>query len=85
MAARARGRRLTIEQAFGRVLRTLREERGISQERLGHDSGSGRTYISQLERGEKGPSLKMVFRLSKALRVVPADFVERVLELPLDY
>jgi transcriptional regulator with XRE-family HTH domain len=68
----------SLEQAFASVLRELRHERGLSQERLGLESGSGRTYISQLERGEKTPSLKMIFRLAPPLGVRPGEIVRRV-------
>ena len=68
----------TLEQVFGQVLRSVREERGLSQEQLGQAAESGRTYISQLERGEKGPSLKMVFRLARHLGTSPAEIVRRV-------
>ena len=72
---RGRPERLSVDEAFGRVLRKLPTERGMSQETLGHESDSGRTYISELERGIKGPSLKMVFRLAETLRVAPSDLV----------
>ena len=64
-----------VDEAFGRVLRALRLEQGLSQEQLGHDSGSGRTYVSQLERAEKGASLKTLFRLAGALDVEPSEVV----------
>jgi transcriptional regulator with XRE-family HTH domain len=70
--------RPTFEQVVGGVLRSIRTERGLSQERLGNESGSGRTYISQLERGERGPSLKAIFRLSKTLGVPPSRIVREV-------
>jgi transcriptional regulator with XRE-family HTH domain len=70
--------RLSVEQAFGRVLWSLRAEQGLSQEALGHATGSGRTYISELERGHKGPSLNMVFRLAATLEISPSEFVQRV-------
>jgi len=60
------------------VLRKIREEQGLSQERLGQESGSGRTYISQLERGEKGPSLKTVFKLAAQLGCSPSEIIRRV-------
>lgn len=41
------------EQAFGRVLREVRADRGLSQEQFGFESGFHRTYISLLERGLK--------------------------------
>jgi len=79
--ARARPERLSVDEAFGRVLRTVRTERGMSQETLGHESGSGRTYISELERGIKGPSLNMVFRLAATLDMKAPDFIGRVEQL----
>lgn len=78
MPARDRTRKETVEQAFGAVLRELRHGRGISQERLGHDTGSGRTYISELERGLKGPSLKTIFRLARELDVEASEVVRRI-------
>ncbi|MFN2640917.1 MAG: helix-turn-helix domain-containing protein [Actinomycetota bacterium] len=71
----------TVEEAFGAVLRELRKSKGLSQERLGYDADSGRTYISQLERGERGPSLKMVFRLAESLGIAPSEIVARVATL----
>ncbi len=73
-----------FNKAFGRVLRSLREQRSeqlgskVSQELLGHEIESGRTYISELERGEKGPSLRMVFRLAAQLNVSPVEIVQLV-------
>jgi transcriptional regulator with XRE-family HTH domain len=67
-----------VDEAFGLVLRSLRLARGLSQERLGNDAGSGRTYISELERGVKGASLKTIFRLAPLLGVEPAEIVRQV-------
>ena len=68
----------SIEKFFGQVLQQLRKERGLSQEELGFESGYHRTYISQLERGKKSPSLQTIFQLAKALNVEPSEIVERV-------
>jgi len=67
-----------VDDAFGQVLRSLRRRRGLSQEHLGHESGSGRTYISELERGEKGASLKTVFRLAVPLETEPSEIIRLV-------
>ena len=71
-------RRPTPEQAFGRVLREVRESRELSQEALGFESGYHRTYIGLLERGKKSPSLRTVFKLSRVLEVSPSDLLRRV-------
>jgi transcriptional regulator with XRE-family HTH domain len=39
------------EKAFGKALQEFREERDVSQERLGPVAGLERTYISLIERG----------------------------------
>ena len=73
---------MTIEEAFGLTLQELRKARKISQEELGFESGYHRTYISQLERGHKSPSLKTIFQLAAALKASPSEIVlcvERVL------
>lgn len=66
------------ERAFGRVLRSVRESRGLSQEGLAALAGYHRTYIGQVERGEKSPSLRTIFDLSSALKVGPSVLVRRV-------
>ena len=54
-------------RAIGMVLRGLREERGLSQEQLGFKAGLHRTYVSQLERGLKSPSLKTLDKIAEVL------------------
>ena len=69
--------RVTPEEAFGQVLRTLRTERKFSQERLALESGLDRSYVSLLERGRNSPSLSIIFRLAEALAVMPSELVQR--------
>jgi transcriptional regulator with XRE-family HTH domain len=68
----------TPERMFGRVLQEIRQQRGISQERLGLDSGYHRTYISLLERGRNVPSLRTIFKLAMVLNIAPSELVHRV-------
>jgi transcriptional regulator with XRE-family HTH domain len=67
-----------VDQAFGRVLRNHRQTMGLSQEAIGLASGNGRTFVSQLERGERGASLKTLFRLAAVLKVPPSEIVRQV-------
>jgi len=69
---------MNIEKIFGEELQKIRKEKGFSQEQLGFESGYHRTYISQLERGVKSPSLKTIFRISKALSVQPSKLIQRI-------
>ncbi len=65
-----------LESLFGTELKRLRFEAGISQEELAFEAGFHRTYISQLERGVKSPTLKTLFSLAEALKVSPVAIVE---------
>lgn len=64
------------EHAFGRALRKVRQQRGLSQEALAFVTGYHRTYIGMLERGESSPSLRTIFNLAASLRVRPSRLVK---------
>jgi transcriptional regulator with XRE-family HTH domain len=69
---------MTLEAAFGNVIKQLRNEKGLSQEKLSFESGLDRSYISQLECGLRQPSLVTIFQLAKALQASPAHIIETV-------
>jgi DNA-binding XRE family transcriptional regulator len=75
---RTRNTEPTAEELFGRALRDLRKERAISQESLGFDSGYHPTYIGQIERGKKSPSLRAILRIAKALDTPGSEILRRV-------
>jgi len=62
---------------FGRRLRELRRDRGLSQEELAFRSGLHRTYVSSAERGERNVSLVNIERLARALEISISDFFPR--------
>ena len=66
------------ERAFGEALRETRKERGISQMDLYTASGIDRTYISAVERGLQSPTIRMIARFAKYLKVRPSDLVLRM-------
>jgi transcriptional regulator with XRE-family HTH domain len=68
----------TPQEAFATVLRRVRQDRGLSQEALGFESGYHRTYISMLERGQMNPSLRTILSLAAALNIPAADLVAKV-------
>lgn len=52
---------------FGEVIREAREKCDLSQEKLAADAGLHRTYISQIERGLKTPTLISLLKLAGAV------------------
>jgi transcriptional regulator with XRE-family HTH domain len=66
------------EKAFGEALRETRKGRGMSQMDLYKESGIDRTYISAVERGLQSPTIRMIARFSKHLKVRPSELVLRM-------
>lgn len=62
-------RRVEPQVALGRAIRQTREERGLSQEELGHRADIHPTWISHLESGRTNPAWGTVVRLSEALEM----------------
>lgn len=62
---------------LGRNVRMQREARGLSQEQLAFDAGMKRSYLSELERGLRNPSVRALGRLAAALELEPAVLLSR--------
>jgi transcriptional regulator with XRE-family HTH domain len=62
-------------QRFGDTLRRLRNERGLSQERLAEAANLTADYIGFIERGENVPTLTVLLKLAKALSVDAAELL----------
>ena len=56
-------------QRFGQQLQRLRTRRGLTQEQLAVKAGLVRIFVTKLEQGGHDPTLTMLVRLAKALRV----------------
>lgn len=61
--------------AFGKVLRRLRLEAGLTQEQLGFEADLRRTYVSILELGQQQPTLTTILKLAHALKLPTRDLV----------
>lgn len=71
--SRARNERLIT--AFGQVVAELRGQRGLSQEALAHEAGIDRSFAGMIERGERQPSLSVIFVLAGALSMKPEKLI----------
>jgi len=64
--------------AFGKVLRKLRLESGLTQEQLGLEADLRRTYISVLELGQQQPTLTTILKIARALSISSAELLRMV-------
>ena len=60
----------------GNKIRELREERGLTLNELSKKAGLSISYLSEIERGSKKPSLKTIDKIAKALNVNKAQILE---------
>jgi transcriptional regulator with XRE-family HTH domain len=61
-------------RALGAVLRALREERGLTQERLGFAAKVTKNYVSDVEGARRNPTIRVVSQLLRALDVTWGEF-----------
>ena len=60
---------MRLARTFGTNVRRRRKERGLSQEALADAVKLAPTYVGQLERGERNPTLDVVERFARVLKV----------------
>jgi transcriptional regulator with XRE-family HTH domain len=56
-----------IKPLFGKALKARREKVGLTQEQLAQAAGLHWTYISQIERGVKSPTVLVLHLLARGL------------------
>lgn len=70
------GRNLSLK-ALGEAIRTMRRERGISQEELAHITELDRSHVGRIERGERNVSVINLVRIAEGLEVPASDIMKR--------
>jgi transcriptional regulator with XRE-family HTH domain len=65
-----------IRQRLGRNLRRLRREKGWSQEAFAEEAGIHRTYVSDIERGARNPTIAVLEQLARPLGVSPGRLLD---------
>lgn len=69
---------MNIKVVFGQVLKEIRTQKKVSQEKLALDSDLDRSYVSKLENGVYQPSLSTIFALAEVLEIEPEEIVAMV-------
>ncbi len=67
---------MSLGGIVARNIRRIRRERGLSQEELASLVSINRNYVGMIERQENSPTVAMVERIAKALRIEPARLFE---------
>ncbi|HEX3719294.1 MAG TPA: helix-turn-helix transcriptional regulator [Verrucomicrobiae bacterium] len=60
---------LDVKKQFGSAVKRWRNRLGISQGELATRAGLHRTYVSDIERGTRNPSLENIEKLADALQI----------------
>ena len=63
---------MDLSKLVGANLRRLRQSAGLTQEDLAHRAPIDRTYLSDIERGIRNPTLLMLHNMATVLGVHPA-------------
>lgn len=72
---------MDLRSSFGQRLRRLRTDREMSQEQLAERAELHWTYISGIERGRRSPTLNILGRLAKALRMPLPELLQDVADI----
>jgi len=72
--------KMKIQERFGVVIRRLRIEKGISQEKLALNADIDRTYISDIEKGNRNVSIEMIERLANFFQISVSELLKKVEE-----
>lgn len=65
-------------QALGAALKERRKELRLTQEDVASAAGVDRPFVTLIESARKQPTISVLWRLSVALDLSPADFASRI-------
>lgn len=60
---------------FGQKMQKMRQSKGVTQEELAARLGMHRTYIGLIERGERNPTIRTLYKIAKALKVYASELL----------
>lgn len=69
---------MNIQLAFGKTLKQLRKDAGISQEQFALMIGMDRTYYASVESGKRNISIQNIQKISNGFHISIADLFKQV-------
>ena len=67
---------MDIRQRLARNLRRFRDAKGWSQEKFAFEANIHRTYVSDIERGSRNPTIMVLEKLATPLGVTASELLE---------
>lgn len=64
-----------IRRKIGTNIKRIRKKQGLKQVEVAVDAGLNTSYYGKIERGLINPSLKILYRIIKALKVNSSDIL----------
>jgi transcriptional regulator with XRE-family HTH domain len=68
-------RAMDLVRLLGENVRAARKRQNMSQEELALEADMKRSYLSELERGKRNPSVRALGRLATALQMSPPELL----------
>ncbi len=65
-------------ETVGRVIKRVREEKGLSQEVVSGLADIGRTHLSAIERGTRKPTMETFFKIANAMDIDASDLLRQI-------
>jgi transcriptional regulator with XRE-family HTH domain len=65
-----------IQRQFGARLKSIRQQKGFSQEALALACDLDRSYVGGVERGERNISLINIHKIARALGIAPKELMQ---------
>ena len=67
-----------VEEKVGQKIKQIRNEKGLSQEKLALKAEIDRTYLAGVEQGKRNPSIKSLEKIVEALGISFQDLFEGI-------
>lgn len=71
---------MEIKKAFSTVLKEVRKEKNLTQEKLAEKCGFHTTIIGRLETAQREPKISTIFKIADSLEIPVDVFIKRIKE-----